>query len=121
MKHITLAVSTGVLMAALQLVAHADTPPELKPPITEPKPPVIQETVIVEQVQRGAPTWKEKLKVWRHNTAVAIKHLDIRKAQNWNDNVDFLKLKTKQAGPYLSTVAAGTGILFNINNMRIRR
>lgn len=78
-------------------------------------------TVIVEQVQRGAPTWKEKLKTWRKNTVVAIKHLDIRKAQNWNDNVDFMKLKTKQAGPYLSTVCAATGILFNINNFKIRR
>lgn len=78
-------------------------------------------TVIVEQVQRGAPTWKEKLKTWRKNTVMAIKHLDIRKAQNWNDNVDFLKLKTKQAGPYLSTVCAATGILFNINNFKIRR
>jgi len=91
------------------------------PKVANPAPTPVLQTVVVEQVQTGAPSWKEKLGVWKDNTVVAIKHLNITKAQNWNDNVDWTKLKVKQSVPYLNAVCAVTGIGFNLNNWNIRK
>ncbi len=64
-------------------------------------------------------TWKTVCKHSWGRFKTTVKHLNPT-AENMNDNWEFTKKCWRNSGPYLNPVCSATGILFNLNNFKIR-
>lgn len=64
-------------------------------------------------------TYKDLWRATKRKSSYFLHHL-VPTAKNINENWESIKKTWRDSGPYVQPVAAATGVLYNVNNFKIR-